>query len=397
MIRLNDSSSSMSPSLTLVISAKAAKLKKEGRDVIAFGAGEPDFDTPDFIKDASIEAIHNGVTKYTPASGTAELKEAICEKLKRDNGLDYKPSQIIVSNGAKHSLYNAFRVLLNAGDEVIIPSPYWLSYPEMVKLSGGVAVFVDTKDTDFKMTAEQFENAITPKTKAVVINSPNNPNGAVYEKEELEALAEVALRHDLTIISDEIYEELVYDGERHFSIAQISPEVKENTIVVNGMSKAFAMTGWRIGYAAAPEHVIKAMSSFQSHSTSNPNSIAQYASVVALRHEKEFMDEMRGEFEARRNLIVKLINDIDGISCKTPKGAFYVMVDISAIEGKKINDTVINGSMALAEALLEYANVAVVPGIAFGCDDYIRLSYATSQDNIKEGLARIADFVGKLK
>ena len=267
----------------------------------------------------------------------------------------------------------------------------------MVKLSGGVAVFVDTKDTDFKMTAEQFENAITPKTKAVVINSPNNPNGAVYEKEELEALAEVALRHDLTIISDEIYEELVYDGERHFSIAQISPEVKENTIVVNGMSKAFAMTGWRIGYAAAPEHVIKAMSSFQSHSTSNPNSIAQYASVVALRHEKEFMDEMRGEFEARRNLIVKLINDIDGISCKTPKGAFYVMVDISAIEGKKINDTVINGSMALAEALLEYANVAVVPGIAFGCDDYIRLSYATSQDNIKEGLARIADFVSKLK
>lgn len=396
MIHLNESMSNLAPSLTLVINAKAAKLKSEGRDVIAFGAGEPDFDTPDFIKEAAIEAIHNGATKYTPASGTAELKKAICEKLKRDNGLDYVPSEIIVSNGAKHSLYNAFRVLLDPGDEVVIPSPYWLSYPEMVKFSGGVPVFADTEATDFKMTAETFESVITPRTKAVVINSPNNPNGSVYTKGELEALAEVALKHNVTIISDEIYEELVYDGTQHFSIAQLSPEIKANTILINGMSKAFAMTGWRIGYAAAPEHVIKAMSSFQSHATSNPNSIAQYASVVALRHEKEFMEEMRGEFEQRRDLIVELINSVDGISCKKPHGAFYVMVDISALKGKKINGTEIEGSMSFAEALLEENNVAVVPGIAFGCDDYIRLSYATSKENIKKGLAGIAAFVKKL-
>ncbi len=396
MIHLNDSLSNLAPSLTLVINAKAAKLKSEGRNVIAFGAGEPDFDTPDFIKDAAIEAIHKGITKYTPASGTAELKKAICEKLKRDNGLDYNPSEIIVSNGAKHSLYNAFRVLLNPGDEVIIPSPYWLSYPEMVRFSGGIPVFVDTADSDFKMTAEEFEKAVTPKTKAVVINSPNNPNGSVYTKDELVALANVALKHNITIVSDEIYEELVYDGTQHFSVAQISPEVKANTILINGMSKAFAMTGWRIGYAAAPEYVIKAMSSFQSHATSNPNSIAQYASVVALRHEKEFMEAMRGEFEERRNLIVKLINSIDGISCDTPHGAFYIMVDISKLKGKKINGKEIDGSMAFAEALLEEDNVAVVPGIAFGCDDYVRLSYATSKENIKKGLEGIASFVKKL-
>lgn len=397
MIQLNDSSSQMAPSLTLVISARATELKSQGRDVVAFGAGEPDFDTPDFIKEAAIEAIHKGITKYTPASGTADLKKAICRKLKRDNGLDYKPSQIIVSNGAKHSLYNAFRVLINPGDEVIIPSPYWLSYPEMVRMSYGVPVYVDTNDTDFKMTKEQFEKAVTEKTKAVVINSPNNPNGAVYSREELEGLAEVALKHNIAIISDEIYEELVYDGESHFSIAQISDEVKDITILVNGMSKAFAMTGWRIGYAAGPEHVIKAMSSFQSHATSNPNSIAQYASVVALDHEKEFMQVMRSEFEERRNLIVKLINEIDGISCKASKGAFYVMVDISALNGKKLNGKELKGSMAFSEALLEENNVAVVPGIAFGSDNYIRLSYATSKDNIKKGLERIACFVKKLK
>lgn len=396
MIQLNESSSKISPSLTLVINAKAAKLKSEGKDIIAFGAGEPDFDTPEFIKEAAIEAIHKGITKYTPASGTAEIKAAICNKLERDNGIKYKPSEIIVSNGAKHSLYNAFRVILNPGDEVIIPSPYWLSYPEMVSLSGGVSVFVDTKDSDFKMTAEAFEEAVTEKTKAVVINSPNNPNGAVYSREELEALANVALKHNITIISDEIYEELVYDGEKHFSMAQISDEVKANTILINGMSKAFAMTGWRIGYAAAPEHVVKAMSSFQSHATSNPNSIAQYASVVALNHEKEFMDVMKYEFETRRNLIYELINKIDGVSCKKPRGAFYVMMDISALNGKCINGKVISGSLSFTEILLEEANVAVVPGAAFGCDDYVRLSYATSQENIKKGLERIAEFVSKL-
>ncbi len=396
MIKINELSSNIAPSLTLVINAKAAKLKSQGVDVVAFGAGEPDFDTPDFIKDAAIEAIHKGVTKYTPASGTNELKEAICRKLLRDNGLIYKPSQIIISNGAKHSLFNIFSVLIDPGDEVIIPSPYWLSYPEMVKLCRGVPVFVDTRDNNFIMTAEAFEKAITPKTKAVVLNSPNNPNGSVYSRKDLEAIAEVALRHDLAIISDEIYEELVYDGEKHQSIAQISDKVKENTIVVNGMSKAFAMTGWRIGYTAGPENVIKAMASVQSHATSNPNSIAQYASVVALNHEKEFMTVMRDEFERRRNLIVKLINEIEGVSCVPPKGAFYVMMDITALFGKKLNGREITDSVTFADILLEEANVAVVPGAAFGCDGYARLSYATSQENIIKGLVRIRDFISKL-
>lgn len=396
MIKLNEISEKMTPSLTLAINAKAAALKSQGRDVVAFGAGEPDFDTPDFIKEAAIEAIKNGVTKYTPVAGTVDLKEAVCEKLKRDNHLDYKPSQIVVSNGAKHSLYNIFRVLLNKGDEVIIPSPFWLSYPEMVTFSGGESVFVETKDTDFKMTPAAFEAAITPRTKAVVINSPSNPNGAVYSSEELAAIAEVALKHNVVIISDEIYEELIYDNTVHTSIAQISEEVKENTIIVNGMSKAFAMTGWRIGYAAAPEHVAKAMTSFQSHAASNPNSIAQYASAVALRREKTFMDEMRGEFEARRNLIVELINGIDGLSCNKPGGAFYVMMNISALIGRSYEGKEITGSLSFADILLDGANVAVVPGAAFGCDEFVRLSYATSQENIKKGLARIADFVSRL-
>ncbi|MBP3348998.1 MAG: pyridoxal phosphate-dependent aminotransferase [Clostridia bacterium] len=396
MIKLNEISEKMTPSLTLAINAKAAALKSQGRDVVAFGAGEPDFDTPDFIKEAAIEAIKNGVTKYTPVAGTVDLKEAVCEKLKRDNHLDYKPSQIVVSNGAKHSLYNIFRVLLNKGDEVIIPSPFWLSYPEMVTFSGGESVFVETKDTDFKMTPAAFEAAITPRTKAVVINSPSNPNGAVYSSEELAAIAEVALKHNVVIISDEIYEELIYDNTVHTSIAQISEEVKENTIIVNGMSKAFAMTGWRIGYAAAPEHVAKAMTSFQSHAASNPNSIAQYASAVALRREKTFMDEMRGEFEARRNLIVELINGIDGLSCNKPGGAFYVMMNISALIGRSYEGKEITGSLSFADILLDGANVAVVPGAAFGCDEFVRLSYATSQENIKKGLERIADFVSRL-
>ena len=397
MIELNNFSKHMTPSLTLAINAKANSLKAQGLDVVAFGAGEPDFDTPDFIKEAAIEALHKGLTRYTPASGTQDLKEAVCEKLKRDNRLDYKPSQIIISNGAKHSLYNAFRVLLEQGDEVIIPSPFWLSYPEMVGFAGGVSVFVETKDTDFKMTPEAFEAAITPKTKAVIINSPSNPNGAVYTWDELKAVAEVALKHNLTIISDEIYEELIYDDTVHYSIAEISEEVKNNTIIINGMSKAFAMTGWRIGYAAAPEHVTKAMTSFQSHAASNPNSIAQYASAVALRREKTFMDEMREEFQARRNLIVDLINDVDGITCKKPDGAFYVMMNVSGLFGKKSDDTVIDGSLSFADALLEKANVAVVPGIAFGCDEYVRLSYATSRENITKGLERIKAFVATLK
>lgn len=397
MIELNNFSKHMTPSLTLAINAKANSLKAQGLDVVAFGAGEPDFDTPDFIKEAAIEALHKGLTRYTPASGTQDLKEAVCEKLKRDNHLDYKPSQIIISNGAKHSLYNAFRVLLEQGDEVIIPSPFWLSYPEMVGFAGGVSVFVETKDTNFKMTPEAFEAAITPRTKAVIINSPSNPNGAVYTWDELKAVADVALKHNLTIISDEIYEELIYDDTVHYSIAEISEEVKNNTIIINGMSKAFAMTGWRIGYAAAPEHVTKAMTSFQSHAASNPNSIAQYASAVALRREKTFMDEMRDEFQARRNLIVDLINDVDGLSCKKPDGAFYVMMNVSGIFGKKSDDTVIEGSLSFADALLEKANVAVVPGIAFGCDEYVRLSYATSRENITKGLERIKAFVATLK
>jgi len=384
-------------SLTLEIDAKAKKMRAHGIDVIGFGAGEPDFDTPSFIIEAAKEALDKGYTKYTPSSGIMELKEAICEKLKRDNNLDYEPNEILISNGAKHSLYNIFQAILNPGDEVIIPSPYWVSYPEMVKMADGVPVFVNTLDEHgFRIDIEHLENIITKKTKAIVINSPNNPCGSVYDKKQLETIAQLAVEHDFFVVSDEIYEELLYDGAEHISIASLNPEIKERTLLVNGMSKAYAMTGWRIGYTAGKREIISVMSNIQSHSTSNPNSIAQYASLAALKGSKDIIKSMVCKFDERRKFMVDKINSIDMISCTRPQGAFYVMLNIKNVIGKTYNDRIIKGSLDFADVLLEAQNVAVVPGIAFGADEYVRLSYATSKENIEKGLNRIEKFIKEL-
>ncbi|NLN41870.1 MAG: pyridoxal phosphate-dependent aminotransferase [Clostridiales bacterium] len=384
-------------SLTLEIDAKAKKMRAHGIDVIGFGAGEPDFDTPSFIIEAAKEALDKGYTKYTPSSGIMELKEAICEKLKRDNNLDYEPNEILISNGAKHSLYNIFQAILNPGDEVIIPSPYWVSYPEMVKMADGVPVYVNTLDDHgFCIDLEHLKNIITKKTKAIVINSPNNPCGSVYDKKQLETIAQLAVEHDFFVVSDEIYEELLYDGAEHISIASLNPEIKERTLLVNGMSKAYAMTGWRIGYTAGKREIISVMSNIQSHSTSNPNSIAQYASLAALKGSKDIIKSMVCKFDERRKFMVDKINSIDMISCTRPQGAFYVMLNIKNVIGKTYNDRIIKGSLDFADVLLEAQNVAVVPGIAFGADEYVRLSYATSKENIEKGLNRIEKFIKEL-
>jgi aspartate aminotransferase len=388
----------ISKSLTLAIDEKSKKMKSEGYDVVGFGAGEPDFDTPELIKQAAKEALEKGITRYTPASGTLELKKAVCDKLRRDNGLDYEPNQIIISNGAKHSLYNTFQAILNPGDEVIIPTPYWLSYPEMVKMADGAPVFLETSEADdFKITMDALRNAVTPKTKAFILNSPSNPNGCVYESEELEEIAKMALDRKFLIISDEIYEELVYDGMKHISIASLGEDIKQQTITINGMSKAYAMTGWRIGYAAGPAEIIKVMGNIQSHSTSNPNSIAQYASVAALEASDICTREMVQVYSERRLFMVDRINRIEKLSCRLPKGAFYVMMNISQLIGKRYGNKVITGSISFAEALLESKMVSVVPGIAFGADSFVRLSYATSLENIAKGLDRIESFTKELE
>lgn len=384
----------ISSSVTLAITAKAKALKEQGIDVISFGAGEPDFNTPQNIQEAGIAAIKKGLTRYTPASGILELKHAICNKFRYDNNLEYKPSQIVISNGAKHSLFNALMAICNPGDEVIVPVPYWVSYPELVKLVGGIPVYVETREEDnFKYTRNSLINAISSKTKAIILNSPNNPTGTVYTKEELEMVAEIAIKYDLIVISDEIYEKLVYDGIKHNSIASLNEEIKRRTIVINGVSKAYAMTGWRIGYAAAEEEIIRIMSNIQSHATSNPNSIAQYASVEALNGPQEDIELMRKEFEKRRNYMVEKINSISGISCRKPDGAFYVMVNISKLIGKRIRGFEIKNSLDFCAALLEDKKVAAIPGAGFGTDNYIRLSYATSLENIIEGLNRIENFL----
>jgi len=388
---------SISDSLTLAIDAKAKKMKAEGMDVIGFGAGEPDFPTPQFIIDAAKEALDKGFTRYTPSSGMIELKEAICEKLQKENNLKYSPSEIIVSNGAKHSLYNIFQAILNPGDEVIIPTPYWLTYPELVKMAGGIPVFLDAgEENEFKIDIVELEKAITPNTKALIINSPGNPTGCVYNRKELEAIADLAVRKRFFVISDEIYEKLVYDGSEHVSIASLNSEIKDITLVVNGMSKAYAMTGWRIGYTAGNKEVIKVMSNIQSHATSNPNSIAQYASIAALRGPQDIINYMVSEFEKRRKYMIDRISQIKGLSCNEPKGAFYLMLNIGNALGRKYNDHTITGSMDFAEKLLESHKVAVVPGLAFGADKYVRLSYATSIENIEKGLDRIECFMNEL-
>lgn len=393
-MELSKKAKEISSSVTLEITAKAKKMKDEGIDVISFGAGEPDFNTPLNIQNAAIEAIQKGLTRYTAASGIMELKKAICDKLKRENSLEYKPSQIVISNGAKHSIYNALQAICNPGDEVIVPVPYWVSYPELIKLVDAVPVFVKTKEeNNFKYTKESLEAAITPRTKAIILNSPNNPTGSVYDIKDLEFIAEMAIKYDLIIISDEIYEKLIYDGTEHISIASLGDEIKERTIVINGVSKAYAMTGWRIGYTASNEEIAKLMSNLQSHETSNPNTIAQYASLEAINGPQKDIEIMRKEFEKRRNYMVDKINSIEGLSCVKPLGAFYVMINITKIKGKNIKGYNINSSIDFCNALLEYSKVAAIPGEGFGDDDYIRLSYATSMENIIEGLNRIEGFL----
>ena len=388
----------ISPSLTLAVTAKAKAMKAAGEPVISFGVGEPDFNTPAFIIDAAKAAMDKGCTKYTPSSGLPALRKAIADKFLRENGLDYDPSQIIVSNGAKHSLFNACFATIEAGDEVIIPAPYWLTYPELVRVCGGVPVFVETKkENGFKMTAEELKKAITPKTKMLIFNSPSNPTGAVYTKEETEAIAAVCEEAEIYILADEIYEKLVYDGVKPYSIANYSQKVKDLTITVNGVSKTFAMTGWRIGYLAAPKDVAKAIDSFQSHATSNPNSIAQYASLAALGASAEETDKMVSVFAERRKIMIERLEKMQGVSFVTPHGAFYVMVVVGGLYGKKSGDKVVRDSVEFAAELLEKQKVAVVPGVSFGADDCIRLSYSLSKEDMEEGLERIDAFIKSLQ
>ncbi|MBS7526661.1 pyridoxal phosphate-dependent aminotransferase [Fusibacter paucivorans] len=397
MKALSEKNAGIAASLTLAISAKAKQLQAQGIDVVSFGAGEPDFNTPENIRNAAIERINKGGNGYTPASGLLELKEAICRKLARDNGLEYTSKNIVVSNGAKHSLNNVLMAICNPGDEVLIPGPYWVSYYELVKLADGEPVIVETTAAnDFTVTIETLNAALTPKTKAIMINSPNNPTGAVYSEALLRQIGDFAVENDLYIISDEIYEKLIYD-EKHVSVASFSEAIKERTIVVNGLSKAYAMTGWRIGYTASNEAIAKIMSNIQSHATSNPNTIAQYAGIEALDGNQDTIETMRRAFDERRQYMVKTIAAMKGITCVNPKGAFYVMMDVSSFYGKKVNNLHIEDSLSFADALLETDRVAVIPGIAFGADQYVRLSYATSMDNIVEGLKRIETFIGKIE
>lgn len=381
---LSSHTSQLTPSLTLAIDSKAKAMRAEGIDVCGFGAGEPDFDTPEHIKEAAIKALQEGFTKYTPSAGLPELRTAISEKFATDNGLDYKPNQVIVSNGAKQSCYNAILACCEPGDEVIIPAPYWLSYPDMVRLVGAEPVIVPTKaGNSYKMTAEEFENAMTPRTKMVIINSPGNPTGAVYTKEELEALIEVALTEDIFILSDEIYEKLIYDDAVHVSPASLSKEAYDLTITINGFSKAYAMTGWRLGYLGAPEEIAKVIDSLQSHSTSGPNSFAQKGAVAALKGSQQCVEDMRDEFNVRREYMYERLAAIPNMSTVKPLGAFYMLANIAGFGLSSTN---------FADRLLSKAEVAVVPGIAFGDDQTIRLSYAANLETIKTGLDRIEQF-----
>jgi aspartate aminotransferase len=385
------------PSPTLAVTMKAKALQKEGRDIIGFGAGEPDFDTPDNIKAAAIRAIQEGFTKYTPVGGIDELKDAVIEKLRKDNGLAYKRSQIVVSTGAKHTLFNMAQVLFGQGDEVIIPAPYWVSYPDIVLLADATPVIVDGGESEgFKITPAKLKKSITAKTKAIILNSPSNPTGAAYTLDELKGLAEVLKGTEIIVVSDDIYEKVVYDDFRFSNMANVGEEMKEKTIVVNGLSKSHAMTGWRMGYAAGPDNVIAAMTEIQSQSTSNATSIVQKAAIEALLGDQSFIPKMVAEFKKRRDVIVGALNDIPGITCAMPPGAFYVFPRVSALYGRKYRGKPIATSNDFSEFLLEAANVAVVPGGAFGNDDYIRLSYATSMGLIVEGVKRIAGAVAKL-
>ena len=395
--RIADRVAGISPSLTLAITAKSKAMKEAGEPVISFGAGEPDFNTPGYIIDAAKTAMDEGKTKYTPSAGLLPLRKAICEKFRRDNGLEYEPSQIIVSNGAKHSLFNACFATVEAGDEVIIPAPYWLTYPEIVRVCG-VPVFVEgKKENGFKITADQLKATITPRTKMLIFTSPNNPTGAVYSEEETKAIAAVCEEAGIYVVSDEIYEKLVYDGAKPYSIARYSDKMKDLTITVNGVSKTYSMTGWRIGYLAAPKDVAKAIDSFQSHATSNANSIAQYATVAALHASEESVEKMVAVYADRRKAMMEKMDKIEGISYVVPYGAFYVMMVVGGVYGKKSGDKVIENSIDFAAELLDKEKVAVVPGISFGADDCVRISYSLSKEDMLEGLDRIERFVKSLR
>ena len=397
-LSLSERTLAISPSVTLAVDTQAKKLRAEGMDVIPFSVGEPDFCTPEYINDAGKFAIDAGITRYTAVSGTMDLRQKICDKLFRDNGLEYNPSEIIVSNGAKQVIYTALCAIVNPGDEVLLPAPCWVSYPEMVRMAGGVPVMVQgNEDHGFVVTADMLRPYVSDKTKAIIMNSPSNPNGCVWRRDELEAIAALAVECGFYIISDEIYEKLIYDEEEHYSPASFSEEAKAQTIVVNGVSKSYAMTGWRIGYAAGPKTVIKAMTSFQSHASSNANSIAQYAAATALSCGDKYIKSMITEYDVRRRLMHRMINEIDGLSCKLPKGAFYIMMNLEKAIGRKYKGQVIDGSTKFAELLLNEKRVAVVPGLAFGNDHFARLSYATSRSNIVEGCKRIAAFMAELE
>ncbi|MBO7208346.1 MAG: pyridoxal phosphate-dependent aminotransferase [Clostridia bacterium] len=393
-MNLSDRMSKISASPTLAIDAKFKKMKADGIDVVGFGTGEPDFDTPDHIKDAAIKAINDGMTKYTPAAGTLDLRKAIADKLLKENNVKYAPTDIVVSNGAKHALVNAFYAILNEGDEVLIPTPFWVSYPEMVRIAGGTPVFLETTEqTGFKFSAKDFENAITPKTKALVLNSPSNPTGMVYNEQELREIADVAVKHNIFVISDEIYEKLMYGDAKHVSIASFNDEIKKLTIIINGVSKSYAMTGWRIGYTACEPEIAKIISNVQSHASSNPCSISQAAALAAITGPTDTIEAMRVEFEKRRNYMVERINSIDKVSALVPDGAFYVFMNIKELMGTEIKGKMINNGDEFCEWLLERNKLALVPGGGFGAEGYVRWSYATSMENIKEGLDRLEDFL----
>lgn len=396
-LSLSRKAASVKPSSTLAITAKAKALKAEGIDIVGFGAGEPDYNTPDNINEAAIRAIKEGFTKYTPASGTVELKKAVSDKFREFNGLNYEPNQIVISNGGKHSLTNIFEVLLNPGDEVIIPAPYWLTYPEIVKLADGVPVFLyGSKDNGYKVTAKQIREAVTDKTKAFILNTPSNPTGMVYSEEELRAIAEIAVAKDFYVVADEMYEYLIYDGKKHVSIASLGEEIYKRTITCSGVSKSYAMTGWRIGYTGSSTEIAKMMGSVQSHQTSNPNSIAQKAALEALTGDQSALEEMRVEFDKRRKYMYERISAMPLLDLLEPEGAFYVFVDFTNVLEKSYKGQKIGTAAKAAEILIEDYQVAVVPCADFGFDNFVRLSYAISLEAIEKGLDRIEKFVSSL-
>lgn len=396
-LTLSKKAQAVKPSSTLAITAKAKEMRAQGIDVVGFGAGEPDFNTPENVCDSAISAIKEGFTKYTPASGTNELKEAICKKFKEFNGIDYAPNQIVISNGGKHSLSNVFDAILNPGDEVIIPAPYWLSYPEMVKLSDGVPVtIVGERENGYKVTASQVQDAITPKTKALILNTPSNPTGMIYEEEELRKIADVVVKNDIYVIADEMYEYLIYGEEKHVSIASLHEEIYKRTITCSGLSKSYAMTGWRIGYTGSSVEIAKLMGSVQSHATSNPNSIAQKAALEALTGPQDTVETMREEFNKRRIYMYERVSKMPHVYLLEPKGAFYVFIDVSEAVEKTYKGEAINSAARLAEILLEDYNTAVVPCADFGFPNHIRLSYAISMEQIEKGLDRFESFLKSL-